>query len=131
MFCERAKPRGAGCENFERRREIICSHKLYKKPIGFSFLMFVETAAMPRKRAGPRGAGCENFERRREIICSHKLRNVCEIINHEVARKKSPQSLRDCGIIFVFLLIRRQKFALISIDEFGRTGRILRHIVPD
>jgi len=27
MFCECAKPRGADCENFERRREIICSHK--------------------------------------------------------------------------------------------------------
>ena len=28
MFCEHAKPRGAGCENFERRREIIRSHKI-------------------------------------------------------------------------------------------------------
>jgi len=27
MFCEHAKPRGAGCENSEWRRGIICSHK--------------------------------------------------------------------------------------------------------
>jgi len=27
MFCEHAKPRGAGCENSERRRGIICSDK--------------------------------------------------------------------------------------------------------
>ena len=31
MFCEHAKPRGAGCENFERRREIICSHQKFMK----------------------------------------------------------------------------------------------------
>ena len=28
MFCEHAKPRGAGCENSECRRGIICSHKV-------------------------------------------------------------------------------------------------------
>lgn len=27
MFCEYAKPRGADCENSERRRGIICSHR--------------------------------------------------------------------------------------------------------
>ena len=31
MFCEHAKPRGAGCENFERRREIICSQNHFMK----------------------------------------------------------------------------------------------------